>query len=366
MPRTSKIKSPRTRAEKAAKPYVCSRCGREYPQQKRSFLLTNSPLFAKNNRFLPVCAICIDELFGYYTRRLGTPEAAAKRLCMKFDFYWSAKVFDETVKADPDGTVFRTYTSRMNLYRYSGRTFDETVDEDDKALQELKDELEKTKAELADAQQRVPAQPDSNDGGVDEAEQERLKDEQKTLARLAAFWGQGFTDEEYHQLDARYQQWMGELPPGESVGVGAETLYKQICLLENIIAKNAASGKPIESSVNQLNNLIGSVRAKPVQQQSDEGSTPFDTQPFGVGIKMCENTRPIPKPLPEFEDVDGIGRYVSIWFLGHLCKMLHIKNTYSRLYEEEMARLRVERPEVDEEDDEDFLYDIFSDSGDKQ
>ena len=308
-----------------------------------------------------VCAICIDELFGYYTRRLGTPEAAAKRLCMKFDFYWSPKVFEDTVKNDPDGTVFRTYASKMNLYRYQGRTFDETADEDDQALQELKDELERTKVELAEAQRQIPTHAEEPE--PEEVVPEGLSKEE--LARLVAFWGQGFSDDEYRQLDLRYQQWMGELPPGESVGVGAETLYKQICLLENIIAKNAASGKPIESSVNQLNNLIGSVRAKPVQQQSDEGSTPFDTQPFGVGIKLCENTRPIPKPLPEFADVDGIGRYISIWFLGHLCKMLHIKNTYSRLYEEEMARLRIERPEVEEEDDEDFLYDIFSDAGDK-
>ncbi len=45
--------------------------------------------------------------------------------------------------------------------------------------------------------------------------------------------------------------------------------------------------------------------------------------------------------------------------LGHLCKMLGIKNTYCKLYEDEMARLRVERPDLEEEDDEGAFSEIF-------
>ena len=60
---------------------------------------------------------------------------------------------------------------------------------------------------------------------------------------------------------------------------------------------------------------------------------------------------------------DGIVRYISTWFLGHLCKMLHIKNSYSRMYEDAIEKLRVDRPELDEEDDEDLFNDIFGDDG---
>jgi len=42
--------------------------------------------------------------------------------------------------------------------------------------------------------------------------------------------------------------------------------------------------------------------------------------------------------------------------------MLNIRNGYSKLYEDEMARLRVERPELDEEDDDALFNDIFMDS----
>ena len=55
-------------------------------------------------------------------------------------------------------------------------------------------------------------------------------------------------------------------------------------------------------------------------------------------------------------------RYITIYFLGHLCKMLKINNRYSSLYEEEMAKYRVEVPELEEADDEDvFNYIIGGD-----
>jgi hypothetical protein len=40
--------------------------------------------------------------------------------------------------------------------------------------------------------------------------------------------------------------------------------------------------------------------------------------------------------------------------------MLGIKNSYCKLYEEELAKIRVERPEYEDEDDETLFNDIFS------
>lgn len=42
--------------------------------------------------------------------------------------------------------------------------------------------------------------------------------------------------------------------------------------------------------------------------------------------------------------------------------MLGIKNTYCRLYEEEIAKMRVDRPEYEDEDDETLFNDIFGGS----
>jgi hypothetical protein len=88
-----------------------------------------------------------------------------------------------------------------------------------------------------------------------------------------------------------------------------------------------------------------------------------EATPYGVWLRKIENDHPIAEPAPELRDVDGIIKYITIWFFGHLCKMLKINNTYSQLYEEEMARLRVERPEYEGEEEESIFEDIFERAG---
>ena len=45
--------------------------------------------------------------------------------------------------------------------------------------------------------------------------------------------------------------------------------------------------------------------------------------------------------LPEWKDADNIQKLFNIYFLGHLYKMLNIKNRYSKMYEDEMQKYRV-------------------------
>lgn len=106
--------------------------------------------------------------------------------------------------------------------------------------------------------------------------------------------------------------------------------------------------------------LLGTANLKP-SQNSDNSMVEQNT--FGTLIKKWENTRPISEPLPEWQDVDGIRKYITVYFLGHFCKMLGIRNKYSAAYEEEMAKYRVEMPEY--EGDDDVLLDaVISDGED--
>ena len=45
------------------------------------------------------------------------------------------------------------------------------------------------------------------------------------------------------------------------------------------------------------------------------------------------------------KDVYGIKKYIFTW-MGHVFKIAGKKNAFSKLYEDEIARLRVERPEL--------------------
>lgn len=130
-------------------------------------------------------------------------------------------------------------------------------------------------------------------------------------------------------------------------------------MLEVQIIKDMAAGKSVEKLVAQLNALIGSINRKPVQKQKELDASVEQT-PLGVWVQRYENERPLPEPDPMFEDVDRIRKYITVWFFGHLCHMLKIKNTYAKAYEDEIAAMRIERPQYDDVDDEDMINDIFS------
>ena len=281
-----------------------------------------------------MCGTCVDAMTAKYKEDLGDETEAAKRICMKFDIYWNERLFDVVRRSSMNGSMIRSYISKTNLYKYANKTYDDTISEE---------------REAEAARLREAGLPDPNAPADEVPNPEDVE-----------FWGEGFTVREYGTLNRKYAEWTKGLSD-EDLTIGTVTLYRQICTLEIVIARNTAAGKPTESSISQLNNLLGSVNAKPIQKKNDEADANFDNLPFGVGIRMCENTQPIPKPLPQLEDVDGIVRYITIWFLGHLCKMLHIKNTYCKMYEEAIEKLRVDRPDLEDEDDESVFNNIFGD-----
>lgn len=376
MPKVSKIRSPASKIIQDVDPvghFVCTRCGREFRQQRRNFLTSQSPLYARNNGFLPVCVTCVDSLFMRYKEDLGTDEAAVKRMCMKFDIYWSDSLFsaarktlDATAYVNAGAVVFfKTYVSKCNLLAFCGKTYDDTIREEaEQAVAQQKESLAQQEQEMQEViDRRVAEEVEQRllSLGVGAAD---VAAKDAALARDIDFWGDGFSEAEYVVLNRKYKQWEEQATDMDEDGnlpIGTSTLFRQICVLELQINRNMNAGKSTESAVKQLNDLIGSVNARPSQAKDDGAGGSFDSLPFGVGIRIFENSKPIPKPLPQLEDVDGIVRYISIWFLGHLCKMLRIKNTYCRMYEDEIERLRVDRPDLEGEDDETVFNTIFGD-----
>lgn len=340
--------------------YVCTRCGRIYKRQRGNFPCSHSPLY-RGGGYLPVCNYCVDDLFNHYKVALGDEKEAMRRVCMKCDIYWSPAVYAMVNKANTSNSRVRSYISKTNLAVYVEKTYDDTLDEE--ALEAAKKETEEAK-ETSEIQLDVGVPPDVAFEDNSSNQPILFEDIPEPTPETIDFWGPGFTADVYYDLDRRYKKWTSD--KGCNIDESSAALYKQICLCEVNIAKNMMAGKPIESAQKSMNELLGSLNAKPVQKKQDEAASEaaneaFDNMPFGVGIKMCENMRPIPKPDPRFDDVDGIVRYISIWFLGHLCKMLGIRNTYCKLYEDEIARRRIERPELEAEDDESVFNDIFGD-----
>ena len=319
--------------------FYCCRCGLGFNRQKGFFPVSHSPTY-RGSGYLPWCSECVDAMFEEYCRKYGDSRAAMRRMCMKMDLYWHDSIYDVVERTSGTNSRVRTYITKSNMNRYIDKTFDDTIDE-----------------EGTNRLERAP-DPEVETGYV----QENAETEEEIIVPedVALFWGPGYTPKMYLELEERRKYWTSRYPEGYNFDIGEEALIRQICNLEIDINHDRAAGKSIDKNVNTLNNLLGSANLKPTQKKAEEADAEYDSTPLGVWIKRWENARPIPEPDPDLQDVDGIVRYIEIWFKGHLAKMVGLKNSYSKMYEDEIARMRVEHPELEDEDDEGVFNDIFA------
>lgn len=328
------------------KKHYCTRCGRGYRSQKGNFPASQSPLYAANNNFLTVCQDCLEEMYRHYRAVLGGGDddyEAIRRMCMKFDIYWHPDLFKSLQKVESDRSRMKAYIRMANLYQYKDRTFDDTLDEETLAAADEKAILQAAVARVTDY---VDTEDEPEEPPVDPG--------------LIKFWGTGLAPSLYGELQARFQYWCEELNTDpEHMDAGTKSVLRQICNLEVQSNKDMAAGKSTDKLAGMINTLLGSANLKPVQKKEDEKDTSLDKIPYGVWIRKCENTRPIGEPKEEWRDVDGIVRYEEIWNRGHAAASLGVKNGYSKLYEDEMARLRVTRPEFEEMDNEELFVNLF-------
>lgn len=340
MPRTSKIQPVSTKPglpspvtdERAD--FYCCRCQKHHRKQKGNYPASQSPLYKGNGGYLTICNRCIDELFDHYKAALENEADAISRICLKFDIYWNPEIYAMLNKANTSQSRVRAYISKTNLYKYIGKTYDDTLDEEYQREIDAQEEAERLRKE---------AIIKSTDPTYDGNESENIIVDKDVIE----YWGTGFTPEMYIELENRRNYWISQYPSGYTLNPGEEGILRQICNLEISINQDRAAGKPIEKSVNALNTLFGSMNMKPSQKKETEENY----IPFGCEIARFEDEHPIIDPDDDFKDVDNIHRNVIVWFLGSLCKTMGVKNKYSEVFEEEIEKYTVERPAFDDEDD---------------
>lgn len=319
----------RIMSEEERTEFYCTCCGKMYTKQKGNFPFSNSPLFAGNGGYVPVCKSCIDKYFvtltDFYS---GNEEKAVDRICQICDWYYNDEVLSVCRKISSDRSRIGAYPSKMQLpqYKNKGITYLDTIK--DRASTNISDfeDFEQAKEEYGD-----------------------LKVKKKTIS----MFGMGYTMEQYKFLQEQFDDWTSRC---ESKTKAQEELFKNLCIAQlNIqIAQQSPNGK-VKEAMDIFQSLLGSANLKPTQTNDNSVA---DSQSFGKLIKKWEDERPIPEPDPEWQDVDGIVRYITVYFLGHLCKMIGIKNTYARMYEAEMAKYHVEKPEY-QGDDEALFDSVF-------
>lgn len=301
--------------------FKCSCCGAGFNSQKTNFQKTNSPLFQSNDGYLPWCKSCTDKymilLTAFYS---GNEEHAIEHFCQQVDWVFDVEPLKCAREISSDRSRISHYAAKKNLNVGGRKTF----------FDSLKYNFLNKKAEVIETLEDV-------------------KDSKKAKLKTVKFFGTGFEDDDYVFLEDEYLDWTTR---HECNTKAQEEVFKQICYAQLDILKAKRAGLPTKDLTRTLQDLLATANLQPKQTKDN---TLAEQNTFGTLIRKWENEKPIPEPDEEWKDVDGIVRYITVYFLGHLCKMMGIKNSYSRMYEAEMAKYKVEKPEY--EDDDEALFD---------
>lgn len=327
----------------------CSRCRTLYSKRKGNFVKSYAPLY-KGVGYIHVCKECISAMYNLYLKQCGDMGQAVRQICRKFDLYWNETVFDYVEKkSTPQNVVFQ-YLARISTNSsYSGKCYDDTLIAEGKLWNfiDAEEDNDETDEEEQEQCNEVDTTPEEGEDLSDIDEE------------VVMFWGSGYTPAMYRELEDRRKYWMSRLPGSDELDIGSEAFIRQICALELDINKSRVLGKPVDKQIGALNALLGSMNMKPTQRKNDDIENDINSTPMGVWLYRYENKRPLPDIDEQLKDVNGVKKYVFTW-MGHLCKMMGIKNGYTKMYEEEIERLRVTKPEYDG-DEEDLIIESYSD-----
>ena len=315
--------------------YKCFCCEKEYVE---SNYYSSTSEFYINIGKVPYCKQCIGKLYQHFLDKytnegcLNPEKKAVRRVCMALDIYFNDKAYNDAIddakRRKIDITAMGSYMKRVQLNPHRGKTYDDTIYEE----------------EQADFDSNI---------SIDDFDSSEV--DQSTIE----FFGVGFVNEDYKFLKKEYDDWTAR---HECKTKAQEEVFKDICFnrLQNL--KALRRGEDTKDITASFQRLLDSGKLQPKQ---NAGETMADNQTFGTLIDKWENTRPIPEVDEDLRDIDKIGLYLEIFFKGHLAKMMGLKNSLSNLYTRFIKKYTVEKPEYKDNEDGEALFEaIFGNASD--
>lgn len=317
--------------------FVCCRCGKSYGTRRNTFPVNYGELY-KGAGYLPWCDTCVDEKYNYYLRTCGEQKSAVRQLCRKLDLYWNEALYESAAAQSGSHSIVSKYMFRLcRNKQYIGKSFDDTLIE----AGTLWDDM--TVARVA---------ADSSSANATDEEDIEVSDDIKNR------FGPGYTNQMYLELDERFRYWMDLLPPEvDKNDIGVQALMQQLCAVDLDIIKQRVSGQSADKNMKIYNDILASLGLRPTQKKDEDAETAMAKIPLGVWLYRYEKKRPLPE-LPDDLKANRLLKYVFIW-MGHILKMVGSKVGFTKMYEEEMTRLRVQRPDFAEDDDETVINESY-------
>ena len=326
--KAAKVAKPKrkTKTKETVKNY-CRKCEKTIAENN-FYQATNTML--DSNGLLSICKNCCVEIYDEFFSIHGSMEKAIYDTCQVLDIRFSREALVGTQshvaklasEGKQKGSIFGYYKSKLGSVVKTN-----TKSKDESLLFTFK-------------------YSDSLDQKYVGSYEEEVIDKDFELTRdVLDFWGASnkLDKADYKYLIDKFNEYIATYECETPV---MEEYLKQAAFESLEIRHKRSKGEDCSKNLTNLSSILTNANIKPAQES---GANATDQLAFGTLVKKWEDERPIPEPDPEWVDVDRIRKYVRVWFLGHLCKMLGMNNEYTKEYEEEMERLRVEVPLEDEE-----------------
>lgn len=259
--------------------YYCCVCGEKYQKQVSNFFASQSPLYKGNNKFLPICRRCLNELFDHYVQVTGSEEAAMRRICMKYDIYYSDSVFKASNKTSTDFPRVAAYIKSANLRQYAGKTYDTTIDEESANVISCKEDVGKAKEEGA-----------------------------RITNAMVERWGLGYTAEEYAFLDKHYKMLQGIINTDDAI---QDVLARDLCdtKVQEFRCREKQDNKGMANFKELYQKTLATANLKPRQSKGADVVNPDEC--WGNWVNMVEEYTPAEyyKNKNLFADFDKIKEY---------------------------------------------------------
>lgn len=307
---------------------LCCCCGVEYDTQQNNFFHSDSPIFAGNKGFFRMCKSCTEKYYNDLVKKFdGNAYRAMERMCQIFDIYYNAAAFTAVLEKNTDGNIMAAYIKKMQLFQYKGKTYSDTI---------------------------LETAPKS----IDTVEDIQKQDDSSSTKKAVGAWGYGFSPEEYNTLNDMYDDWRARVVIDRT----KEALVRELCIIK--LQMNAAiRGNDIDGYIKLMKTYIDTLKSANLAPIQEDASTKEGEKPIGVMIKNLEDYKPVRECPPEYRDVDGIVKYILVYYIGHLSAMLKFKNKYAEMYRAEMEKYRIENPFLQGQNDEEVFTSMFIGGG---
>jgi len=146
---------------------------------------------------------------------------------------------------------------------------------------------------------------------VEPTREERLKLPAGSIENQEYFeaqWGKGLNQDDYEFLEQEFNEWRKTTKCDTQ---GEKVLVKEICYKQNEIRKARLEGRPVDSMVKSLQDIMKNSALTPALQSAANSGKSADT--FGNWVKEIEQFEPAEfyQDKEKFKDIDGIKEYVE-------------------------------------------------------